>query len=368
MVAIQVADEFWRGRRVLVTGHTGFKGSWLSLWLEQMGAVVLGYALDPPSSPNLFETARVADGLESVHGDVCDLEYLRNAMAAFAPEIVLHLAAQSLVRRSYVDPIGTYQTNVMGTANLLEAVRACPSVRVALVITTDKCYENREWAWPYREQDTLGGFDPYSNSKACAELVVSAYRNSFFHPARQQEHGVSVATARAGNVIGGGDWAADRLIPDLMRSFTRGETVAIRNPQATRPWQHVLEPVRGYLSLAQALYGDGERYGGAWNFGPHANDARPVEWIVERLARAWGPSAHWEVPGGDHPHEAQMLKLDWSKAAAELGWEPVLRLTDALAMTLEWYREVFHGADARAQCMEQIRSYAARSRAEAYTE
>lgn len=357
-MVVGVTAEFWRGRRVFVTGHTGFKGSWLSLWLEQMGSVVLGYSLEPPSSPSLFETARVADGLKSVHGDIRDLEFLQMTMADFAPEIVLHLAAQSLVRRSYADPIGTYETNVMGTVNVLEAVRACPSVRTVLVITTDKCYENREWVWPYREQDTLGGYDPYSNSKACAELVVSAYRNSFFHPDRRQEHGVSVATARAGNVIGGGDWAADRLIPDLMRSFSKGETVAIRNPQATRPWQHVLEPVRGYLSLTQALFTDPGRFSGAWNFGPHAGDARPVAWIVERLAQAWGPSAHWEVLDGDHPHEAQMLKLDWSKAAAELGWEPVLRLSDALAMTLDWYRSVFHGADARTRCMEQIRAYA----------
>jgi CDP-glucose 4,6-dehydratase len=364
-VSAQVTPEFWRGRRVFVTGHTGFKGSWLSLWLEQMGAVVLGYSLDPPSTPSLFETARVADGLESVHADICNLDHLQRTMASFAPEFVLHMAAQSLVRRSYADPIGTYQTNVMGTANVLEAVRWCPSVHVVLVITTDKCYENREWVWPYREIDALGGYDPYSNSKACAELVVSAYRNSFFHPARRQEHGVSVATARAGNVIGGGDWAADRLIPDLMRSFSKAETVAIRNPHATRPWQHVLEPVRGYLSLAQALAADGERYSGAWNFGPHATDARPVAWIVERLAKAWGPSARWEVLGGDHPHEAQMLKLDWSKASAELGWEPALRLPDALAMTLDWYREVFHGADARAKTMEQIRDYAARQQAEA---
>ena len=351
---------FWRGKKVLLTGHTGFKGSWTSLWLQRLGAEVTGYSLDPPTSPSLFESASVATGMRSITGDVCDLPHLKSVMAESCPEIVFHMAAQSLVRVSYEDPILTYQTNVLGTANLLEAVRATESVRAVVVITTDKCYENRNWLWGYREIDRLGGHDPYSNSKACAELVVSAYRDSFF--ARQgDERRVFLASARAGNVIGGGDWARDRLIPDAVRAFADGKTLKIRNPHATRPWQHVLEPLRGYLMLAQSLYEQGGAFASAWNFGPKSGDAQPVRWIVDRIVSTWGAPASWEVERGEHPHEAQMLHLDWSKAAQQLGWRPALDLAEAVTMTIDWYRGFLRGESARTQCLEQIDSYCARA-------
>lgn len=348
---------FWQGRRVFLTGHTGFKGGWLTLWLEKLGANVMGYALPPAYKPNLFEAAGIASKTKSVLGDIRDLSAMRQALAGHAPEIVIHLAAQSLVRLSYQDPTGTYATNVLGTANLLEAVRSCDSVRAVVVVTTDKCYENKEWIWAYRENDALGGHDPYSNSKACAELVVSSYRDSFFHPAKYAGHRVAVATARAGNVIGGGDWSTDRLIPDIVRAFASGEMLKIRNPAAVRPWQHVLEPLRGYLMLAQNLYEHGAGFSGAWNFGPQYADARPVGWIVESMAEAWGPSARWELDRGEHPHEARVLKLDWTKASLELGWQPRLNLAQALEITLGWYKDVLAGKDARGKCEEQIAAY-----------
>jgi CDP-glucose 4,6-dehydratase len=356
-----LVSMFWQGRRVFLTGHTGFKGSWLALWLEKLGANVMGYALAPQSKPNLFEAAGLAAATNSVIADVRDLGAMREALASHSPEIVLHLAAQSLVRLSYQDPAGTYATNVLGTVNLLEAVRSCDSVRAVVVVTTDKCYENKEWIWAYRENDALGGHDPYSSSKACAELVVSSYRDSFFNRAKHSDHRVAVASARAGNVIGGGDWSADRLIPDIVRAFASGEILKIRNPNAVRPWQHVLEPLRGYLTLAQRLSEDGAQFPGAWNFGPQYNDAKPVGWIVERMAKAWtkggnGP-ARWEVDRGEHPHEAAVLKLDWTKASLELGWQPRLRLDQALDRTLSWYKDVLAGADARKQCLEQIAAY-----------
>jgi CDP-glucose 4,6-dehydratase len=352
--------EFWRGRRVFLTGHTGFKGGWLSLWLKQLGAELTGYALEPSTNPSLFLKANVADGMHSIIGDVRDHEKLELSIQMALPEIVFHLAAQPLVRASYLDPIGTYQTNVMGTIHLLEAVRKTPSVRAVVIVTTDKCYENREWIWPYRETDPLGGYDPYSSSKACAELVTSSWRNSFFSPEAYGEHGVAVASARAGNVIGGGDWADDRLIADVVRAFSANRTLAIRNPSATRPWQHVLEPLRGYLALAEHLIDGGARYASAWNFGPQYSDARPVEWIVRYLSAKWGNGVSWELDAKQHVHEAQMLKLDWSKAQAELGWEPALRLTDALDYTLAWYRQEAAGADAAALCADQIANYSAR--------
>jgi CDP-glucose 4,6-dehydratase len=352
--------DFWRGRRVLLTGHTGFKGGWLALWLKQLGAELTGYALEPQTTPSLFAKADVGSGMQSIIGDVRDSERLDLSMQMALPEIVLHLAAQPLVRASYIDPVGTYQTNVMGTMHLLEAVRKTPSVRAVVIVTTDKCYENREWIWPYRETDPLGGYDPYSSSKACAELVTSSWRDSFFHPDHYAEHGVAVASARAGNVVGGGDWASDRLIADIVRAFSANKTLAIRNPSSTRPWQHVLEPLRGYLTLAERLVTGGTAYATAWNFGPEYTDARPVEWIVRYLSTRWGGGANWDLDAQQHVHEAQMLKLDWSKAQAELGWQPVLRLTDALDLTLAWYRQEAAGADARALCLEQIASYSAR--------
>ena len=346
----------WSGKRVLLTGHTGFKGGWLSLWLQQKGADVCGVALPPPTSPNLFQDAKIAAEMRSELGDIRDVDLLTRFFGEHRPEVVFHLAAQSLVRNSYEDPLGTYSTNVMGTANVLEAARKTNGVRAIVVITTDKCYENREWDWPYRETDRLGGYDPYSNSKACAELVVSAFRNSFFNPAEYSRHGVALASVRAGNVIGGGDWAEERLIPDMMRAFTAGRPVRIRNPHAVRPWQHVLEPLRGYLAVAESLC-EGAANGQAWNFGPEQSDARPVEWVVRELAEIWGEGARWEPEQAAQPHEAQMLKLDCSKAAARLGWRPELHLREALAMTANWYRERMQGGDMRAFTCSQICNY-----------
>ena len=348
-----VALNFWHKRRVLLTGHTGFKGGWLALWLQQLGAEVCGVALDPSSDPNLFSEAAVARGLRSEIADIRDLTRVKAIVKDHKPEIVFHLAAQPLVRASYEDPVGTYTTNVIGTVNMLEAVRACDTVRSVVVVTTDKCYENKEWVWPYRETDRLGGYDPYSNSKACAELVVCSYRNSYFPPADFAQHGVTIATARAGNVIGGGDWSKDRLIPDIMRAFADKQPVMIRNPHAVRPWQHVLEPLSGYLKLAQRLVKDGTEFGDAWNFGPYESDAKPVSWIVQQLAHEWGTNVQWQVDDRSQPHEAQMLKLDCSKAAHRLNWRPALSLTEALRLTADWYRRRNNGEDSRSITIEQ---------------
>ncbi len=352
---------FWRGKKVFLTGHTGFKGSWMSLWLQSMGAELTGYSLEPPTSPSLFETGSVAPGMRSIKGDVRDLIHLKQAIAEVKPEIFFHMAAQSLVRASYQDPILTYQTNVMGTANVLEAVRGTESVSAVLVITTDKCYENHNSSAGYREIDVLGGHDPYSNSKACAELVVSAYRSSFFASDSRTSRCVGIASARAGNAIGGGDWAQDRLVPDTVRSFAEGKVLKIRNPQAIRPWQHVLEPLRGYLMLAQKLYEDGTNFSSGWNFGPDPNDVHSVRWIVETIASSWGSPVLWEIDNAEHPHEAQMLQLDCSKAVQQLGWRPVLRLPEALAMTIEGYQHFLSGKSAREKCLEQISVYCAKT-------
>jgi CDP-glucose 4,6-dehydratase len=354
---------FWNRRKVLVTGHTGFKGSWLSLWLEQLGADVCGVALDPATVPSMFEEAQVRRSMRSEIADIRDLDRMKNLLGKHRPEIVFHLAAQPLVRHSYDDPIGTYTTNVIGTANVLEAIRGCDSVRAVVVITTDKCYENKEWVWAYRETDRLGGHDPYSNSKACAEMVVSAYRDSFFPAARYVQHGVAIASARAGNVIGGGDWAKDRLIPDIMRAFADGQILKIRHPNAIRPWQHVLEPLSGYLKLAEKLHESGVAFAEGWNFGPEYNDARPVEWIVRQLAADWGSEVKWEIDAGPHPHEAQMLKLDWSKAAQALHWNPTLSLTEALRFTADWYQRWGAGEDMRQFTFQQIQQFQTLSQA-----
>lgn len=344
----------WRGRRVFLTGHTGFKGGWLALWLAQLGAEVRGYALDPATSPSLFETARIGSVVEDVRGDIRDQKSLDAAMTRFAPEVVFHLAAQPLVRASYADPILTYETNVIGTAKVLDAVRRTPSVRAVVSVTTDKCYENKEWLWPYRETDPLGGHDPYSSSKACAEIVSATYRQSFFAPQSR----VALATVRAGNVIGGGDWAPDRLIPDLVRGFLSGEPVAIRRPQAIRPWQHVLEPLHGYILLAEKLLGeDPSRYATAYNFGPADDDAQTVEWIAKRIRKAWGPGASWFADSDPGVHEARYLKLDASRARAELGWYPQLRLGDALDSLVGWYKAHAAGADMQAVTLEKIAAY-----------
>ena len=349
--------QFWLGKKIFLTGHTGFKGSWLSLWLTQLGARVTGYALNPPTDPSLFKVAGVAQDIVSIIADIRDGAALAAAMREASPDIVIHMAAQPLVRRSYVDPVETYGVNVMGTVNLFEAVRHTPSVRSVVNVTTDKCYENKEWVWGYRENEPMGGYDPYSSSKGCAELVTSAYRNSFFPDARHAEHHVALASARAGNVIGGGDWAQDRLIPDILAAFAKGEPVVIRNPSATRPWQHVLEPLRGYLALAEKLFTEGPVFAEGWNFGPYGDDAKPVQWIVGELAKKWGSGARWETSGGEHPHEANYLKLDISKADHRLGWRPVLRLHEALDLIVEWSQARQRGQDVRALTLSQIAAY-----------
>ena len=350
---------FWSGKRVLLTGHTGFKGSWLSLWLQSLGANVVGYALAPPTNPSLFDVADVGKGMESVLGDIRDLPKLKTVFDAHHPEIVIHMAAQPLVRYSYQNPVETYSTNVMGTVNLLEAVRKSPGVKAVVNITTDKCYENREWIWGYRENEPMGGFDPYSNSKGCAELVSAAYRSSFFNANNYAQHGIATATVRAGNVIGGGDWAQDRLIPDILAAFEQGRKVDIRNPHAIRPWQHVMEPLRGYLTLAEQLFEHGPSFGEGWNFGPNDEDAKPVGWIVEQMAMLWGQDAQWQNDAGEHPHEAHYLKLDISKARSRLNWHPALRLTDALALIVDWSRLRLAGADMREHTLRQLRGYQA---------
>lgn len=344
---------FWKGRRVFLTGHTGFKGSWLSLWLQQMGAEVTGYALLPPSTPNLFDMASVAEGMPSIIGDIRDYDGVLSAMKAACPEIVIHMAAQPLVRYSYENPVETYSVNVMGTVHVLEAVRHVSSVRAVVNVTTDKCYENQEWAWGYRENERLGGHDPYSNSKGCSEMVSKAYQESFFSP----EGRVAMATARAGNVIGGGDWAQDRLIPDVLSGLIRGEKIVIRYPHATRPWQHVLEPLRGYLMLAEALVLQGQAYASPWNFGPRDHDVKPVSWIVDRLVAGWGDGSGWSLSGDLHPHEAHALKLDISKAEHQLKWRPVLPLEDALNLILSWYKKRQMGVSAREATFCDIQEY-----------
>ena len=349
--------DFWRNKRVFLTGHTGFKGSWMSLWLQRLGAELTGYALLPPTVPSLFEEGRVGEGMHSIIGDIRDLSALQDALKVAQPEIVIHMAAQPLVRYSYSNPVETYQTNVMGTVHLLEAVRHVPGVKAVVNITTDKCYENREWVWGYRENEPMGGYDPYSNSKGCAELVSAAYRSSFFNANEYSKHGVAVATVRAGNVIGGGDWAQDRLIPDIVAAFQNGKTVNIRNPHAIRPWQHVLEPLRGYLTLAQHLYEEGPAYAEGWNFGPNDEDAKPVGWIVEKMADMWGDGADWQVDTAEHPHEASYLKLDISKARSRLNWHPVLHLEDSLKYIIDWTKARHDGADIRMLTLSQINTY-----------
>ena len=352
-----VSRTFWKGRNVFLTGHTGFKGSWLTLWLRSLGANVTGYALHPPTQPNLYEQARVSDSVRSVCGDVRDFAGLKNALSADQPDVVIHMAAQSVVRSGYEDPIETYSTNVMGTVHLFEAIRRLKLPCVIVNVTSDKCYDNREWVWGYRENEPMGGHDPYSNSKGCAELVTSAYRDSFFSPKLLNEHGIALGSARAGNAIGGGDWTADQLIPDLMRAFLAGQPCLIRNPAATRPWQFVLEPLAGYLMLAERLANGGSDYATAWNFGPADTDAKPVRWIADDLVRRWGGDAAWTTDSNVHPHEAHALKLDASKSKLGLGWHPMLPLHQALGWIVEWYRAFQRGADLRRVTEEQIERY-----------
>ncbi len=348
---------FWNGKKVLITGHTGFKGSWLSIWLQSLGAITIGYALPAPTEPSLFELANVDRGMVSLVGDIRDLENLKAVMAQHQPEIVFHMAAQALVRYSYQNPVETYTTNIIGTVNILEAVRHTPSVRTIVTITSDKCYQNKEWVWGYRESERLGGRDPYSSSKACAEIVISAYRDSYFSAADYDRHRVALASARAGNVIGGGDWAVDRLIPDIMRSFMMGRSVLIRNPHSIRPWQHVLQPLSGYLCVAEYLWKYGLKYAEAWNFGPNEEDAKPVTWIVEQLTKLWGNGATWELDGGQHPHEENYLKLDCSKAKAKLGWEPALSLEQTLEWIVDFYQSYLNKRNIRELVEDKIKRY-----------
>ncbi len=352
-----VKASFWVDKVVLLTGHTGFKGSWIALWLQSMGAKVVGYALAPPTTPSLFVAANVAEGMVSIESDIRDFAALSAAFEKYRPEIVIHMAAQPLVRYSYANPIETYSTNVMGTVHLLEAARLTDSARAIVNVTSDKCYENREWAWGYRENEPMGGYDPYSNSKGCSELVTAAYRNSYFHPDKYRDHGVALASGRAGNVIGGGDWAEDRLIPDIMHAIMKGRPVNIRNPSAIRPWQHVLEPLSGYLMLAQKLFENGAAYGEGWNFGPNDEDAKPVSWIVDHLTKTWEDGASWMQDHGDHPHEAHYLKLDCSKAKMRLNWHPRWHLDETLAAIVDWHRAHQAGTNMRDFSLGQIQQY-----------
>jgi CDP-glucose 4,6-dehydratase len=352
-----ISSAFWLGKRVFVTGHTGFKGSWLALMLSRLNARATGYALEPPTRPNLFTLADVADHIDDMRGDIRDLQTLTACMQAVGPEIVIHMAAQPLVRESYTDPVGTYATNVMGTVNVLEAARKTESVRLVLVITTDKCYENRDWVWGYRETDALGGHDPYSNSKACAELVTSAYRDSFFRARKN----VRIISARAGNVIGGGDFAADRILPDALRAFVAGRALKVRNPQAVRPWQHVLEPLAGYLQLiekamtaAPALAAD---FDGGFNFGPGPASEQSVESLLTHFISAWGLDAQWGRDGDTHPHEARLLRLDTAKARETLGWEPLLDFQQTTQWTAHWYRAFVDKADILETTLRQVDRY-----------
>jgi CDP-glucose 4,6-dehydratase len=352
-----IDPNFWTRKNVFVTGHTGFKGSWLTLWLHSMGANVIGYGLNPPTVPSLYELCDLGNKISSFTGDIRDSEQLNEAFLRSKPDIVIHMAAQPLVRDSYKNPVETYSTNVMGTVNLFEAIRKSESVKAVVNVTTDKCYENKEWPWGYRENEPLGGYDPYSNSKACSELVTSSYRSSFFNPKEFTSHGVAIASARAGNVIGGGDWATERLVPDCMEALLQGKEVIIRNPKAIRPWQHVLEPLSGYLALAEKLYNEGPLYGEAWNFGPYDTDAKPVEWIVSTLCEKWGEGSSFTLDTNKHPHEAHYLKLDCSKANFNLGWHPRWGLNQALDKVVDWTKTYQNNGDLTEKSLQQINEY-----------
>ena len=349
----KVAPSFWKEKKVYLTGHTGFKGSWLSLWLQSIGAIVKGYSLEPNTNPALFNIAKVADNMDSEIGDIRDLEKLQKSMVSFDPDIVIHMAAQPLVRLSYREPVETYATNVMGTVNVLEAAKSCKNLKTIVSVTTDKCYENKEWPWGYREIEPMGGHDPYSSSKGCAELVTSAYRRSFYNTADT----ASLASARAGNVIGGGDWAEDRLIPDILKAFEQSKPVIIRNPLSTRPWQHVLEPLSGYLVLAENLYKNGDHFDQAWNFGPNDEDCQPVSNILDKLVRNWGRGAQWQLDKNSNPHEAGFLKLDCSKARTQLEWQPRWNLDHTLKMIVNWHQGWLAGENMTNRCLHEIADY-----------
>jgi CDP-glucose 4,6-dehydratase len=349
----KVDASFWKGKKVFLTGHTGFKGSWLSLWLQSMGVLVKGFSLDVNTNPALFVEANVAEGMDSEIGDIRNIEQLTKSMVSFSPDILIHMAAQPLVLLSYEEPVDTYTTNVIGSVNVLEAARKCSNLKAIVSVTTDKCYENKEWEWGYRENEPMGGHDPYSSSKGCAELVTSAYRRSFFSSGDT----ASLASARAGNVIGGGDWAEDRLIPDILRAFEKSEPVVIRNPLSTRPWQHVLEPLSGYLVLAQELFLNGDEFAEAWNFGPKDEDCKPVSWILDQMVNSWGNGASWELDKNNNPHEAGFLKLDCSKASNRLKWNPKWSLQITLKSIVDWHQLYTNGGDIKKQCLKEINTY-----------
>jgi CDP-glucose 4,6-dehydratase len=349
--------QFWKNKKVLVTGHTGFKGVWLSLWLHHMGAHVVGVSLDPPTIPNLYNQTNIADCILSLREDIRNLDAMKEIFQKHQPEIVFHLAAQSLVQYSYREPVETYQTNVMGTLNILEGIRCTNSVRAAVIVTTDKCYDNREWEWGYREYEPMGGHDPYSSSKGCAELLFASYHKSYFAPETFDQHKTAIASVRAGNVIGGGDWAEDRLIPDIIRAIYKSDIIQIRNPRAIRPWQHVLEPLAGYLGLAEQLHDNGPKYSGSWNFGPLEIDAKSVQWIVEKVTDQWGGDTKWSVDENQHPYEANYLKLDCSKAHNQLSWWPKWTLNDAITKIVYWYQAELGGEDMQIVSLNQINEY-----------
>ena len=356
-LGLKIDLSFWKGKRVLITGHTGFKGAWLSLLLFKLEANVFGYALPPPTNPSLFKEAEIEKSITSYIGDVRDYENFLSVMHKSQPEIVIHMAAQPLVRDSYKIPIDTYSINVMGTVHVLEACRNTPSVKSIVNVTTDKCYENKEWLWGYRENEPMGGYDPYSNSKGCSELVTSSYRNSYFNPKDYNQHGVAVASARAGNVIGGGDWANDRLIPDFIKAISKGEKVKIRSPYAIRPWQHVLEPLSGYILLAEKLYKDGVDYAEGWNFGPEDSDARNVEWIISEICSLWGEDSSYEIDESNKLHEANYLKLDCSKAKSKLNWNSRWDIKTTLKLIVEWNKAYLNSDDIRIKTEEEIKQY-----------
>lgn len=354
---VDLFGGIYKKRKVLITGHTGFKGSWLCILLNKLGADVYGYALEPPTNPSLYVEAEIDNFVTSYIGDIRDFEYLRKVISIVQPEIVIHMAAQPLVRMSYKLPVETYSINVMGTVHLLEACRLIPSVRAIVNVTSDKCYENKEWHWGYRENEPMGGYDPYSNSKGCAELVTSSYRNSYFNPKDYHNHGVAIASARAGNVIGGGDWAEDRLLPDFFRAIMQQKEVIIRSPYAIRPWQHVLEPLSGYLSLAEKLFSVGPKYGEGWNFGPNDFDSKNVEWIIDSICHMWGEGASYSIDGNPHPHEANYLKLDCSKVQAELNWFPRWNIQTTIETIVHWNKAFLKGENIRNITEEQIEKY-----------
>lgn len=348
---------FWKGKKVLLTGHTGFKGSWLSIWLQKLGVKLIGFSKSIPTKPSLFELANVDKGMTSIMGNVCDYKLVEKIVLEYKPEIIIHMAAQAILRESYKDPVETYSTNVMGTVNILESFRKVQKVGSILIVTSDKCYDVREFSQSFKEDDPMGGYDPYSSSKGCAELVTSSFRNSFFNPTEHSKHGVSIASVRAGNVIGGGDWGSDRLIPDVIREILNDTQIKIRNPNAVRPWQYILDLLNGYLLLTEKLWSHGPEFSQAWNFGPAVDDSKPVQWIIEKMKELWDRDIKWELDTTENPHETTFLRLDSSKARSRLGWLPKMNLEDGLKWTIDWYKQFEQKKDLRKFSEKQIDNF-----------